>query len=422
MPSPLSAARERLELDRKSGKDIPTAKSKSDEAIFTQELSIGFRTRQKFYIMPAAFFRTATSSVVAAYAKMTIPRVNIVAMVDCSKSMTLPDELAPGNQTRYLTALGGLGQVGDWLREDFDRVALVTGNHSYDIPVDFRPLGSNPSYSANEILTVLATQTCDSWTNFGDALEISRQPIVNSSPPISGDDLKIIVAFTDGHIQNGAFNIINGVNLPADDFGGHVYHAFISNLTATGGVYRPVGASLRRSRLSGKAPWDDRRPPCDPSTSSPPVAPPNLSGCFSGGSIQIQTPVGTISRPITSSPESQAVALRELAHLDGITEAQAARNAGISVYVIGVGNPTKTTLEVPFGFGHDYNKFMYDYMRRVTLSPKLPTVTFPEVIPHASEQGAHRQQVGDFFLAHTEVAPSEALRIALADLAFKMVK
>ena len=63
-------------------------------------------------------------------------------------------------------------------------------------------------------------------------------------------------------------------------------------------------------------------------------------------------------------------------------------------------------------------------MRRVSLSPKAPTVTFPEVMPHASEQGLHRNrtQVGDFFLAHTDVEPSEALRIALADLAFKMVE
>lgn len=396
--------------------------SEPDITVTPTQVSIGFRTRQKFYIMPGAFFGTAKSSQVAGYAKMIIPRVNLVVAVDCSKSMTLQDDMAGTGQTRYLTALGGLGQVGDWLREDFDRVALVTGNHVWDVGVDFRPLGSNPSYSATEILTVLATQTCDSWTNFGDAMEMARKPIVNAAPPITGDDLKLVVAFTDGHIQHGSFNITNGNNLPADDFGNHVYHAFISNMTAVGGVYRPAGASLRRFRLTGDAPWDDRRPPCDPSTASPPVVPPDISGCFSGGSINIQTPVGTISRPISSSSESQAQAVRELAHLEAITEAQASRNAGISVYVIGVGAPAKTTLEVPFGFGPDYNKFMYDYMRRVSLSPKPPTVTFPEVISHASEQGAHRNEVGDFFLAHSDVEPSEALRIALADLAFKMVK
>jgi hypothetical protein len=386
-------------------------------------VSINLQTRQKFYIMPGAFFGTSTSSQVAGHARINIPRVNVVATVDCSRSMTLKDELASSaNQTRYLTALGGLAQVGNWLREDFDRVALVTGNQTFDVAVDFRPLGSNPSYSAVEILTVLSKQTCDSWTNFGDALETSRLPIVNASPPITDDDLKIIVVFTDGHVQHGTFDITNGVNLPTDDFGRHNYHAFISNLSVVAGVYRPAGASLRRTQLVGDPPWDDRRPPCDPSTASPPVAPPDLSGCFSGGSINIATPAGLISRPITGSPESQAIALRELAHLEPIAEAQSARNAGISVYVIGVGDPVKTTLEVPFGFGPDSRKFTYDYMRRVSLSPKAPTVTFPEVMPHASEQGLHRKQVGDFFLAHTDVEPSEALRIALADLAFKMVE
>ena len=77
---------------------------------------------------------------------------------------------------------------------------------------------------------------------------------------------------------------------------------------------------------------------------------------------------------------------------------------------------------MPFGVGQDYRKFTYDYMRRVTLSPKAPTVAFPEVMPHASEQGLHHEQMGDFFLSHTDVEPSEALRIALADLTLKMVE
>jgi hypothetical protein len=189
--------RANYEADRISASDVLDVTVSVNKA----DVQIDSRIRTKLWLAPV-FLKSGTTADLVGRTRLRIPRINAAIVLDTSHSMQSPDPNKPVF-TKIQSALASLQTISQWLRDDFDRVAIIlTSDYSQRI-ADFNPVGGFDI--GNLTLTLEALSDIDgSWTNLSAGMYDARANFESiSSPP---DDYNVTAIISDGRLTHGRAN------------------------------------------------------------------------------------------------------------------------------------------------------------------------------------------------------------------------
>jgi hypothetical protein len=433
--------RANYELDALNSAKVLTV----DVAINTADVTISSSTAVNMWLTPAVF-HSGSSVIVQGTTKLRVPRINVAIVLDSSHSMTYPDPFVP-SQSKLETALGLTVQLGKWLRDDFDRVAvMVTSDYSQRL-VDFVPTGG---FDLAAIQTGLAglIGAFGSWTNLADGLYEARTNFRSITYP--PDDFNVVGLVTDGYVSHGRANFVSlgnpGLDPNTTTFGELDYHFQIEqfacryNCGTTSAINTVANYTLRMAPLIGNPPWLAQAPSC---------ATVNLVGSNGYGPLYDTTMIpsclsslkihggdgGIIDLGFLNGLKDGADAdkFRELAYLSTIAQADAIRAEGAMIFALGVNSTVAAPLNYlasasnpsrlfsSMGALTSSGFFGETFLRRVALSPKGYSDTpFPQVqtISALLSNPFIEEFRGDYLNAHQNLSQDESLRIMLGRMPF----
>jgi hypothetical protein len=423
--------------------DVTVAVNKADVQIDSKILT-------KFWLAPVVF-NTGPTTELNGRTRVRIPRVNIAIVVDTSHSMQSEDPNKPG-MSKIQTALAAVQALSQWLRDDFDRVAIIlTSDYSQRV-ADFDPAGG---YDASNIVANLAglMGIYGSWTNLSAGLYDARTNFTSITwPP---DDYNVTAVLTDGHLTHGRANFDgNGnpnLNPNTTSFGNFDYHFQLEATLCVDGdcsvgttnpnIRVPNRYTLRMNPLTGDPPWFAQSPACqtisyvDTSDGQNRYHSIITPSCVSSAKI-MGGDGATIDLGALNGAEdgSDGDKFRELAYYSVIAQADALRYGGAHVATFGIGtsgapynhtatiaNPTRVFSTMPLSVTSTA-LFGQTFARRVALSPKgLADVQFPKVPSIAAmlANPALADTAGEYYEAHATFSADEGLRLVFGQMEFK---
>jgi hypothetical protein len=227
--------------------------------------TIDATVRAPYWFLPAAL-DVGNFADLNARTSVTVPRVNMAVIIDLSKSMTDEDDpTSPsGTQRKAETAAGGLYFIGEWLRDTFDRIALISFSDASTRIADFQ---SGGGYNRAEIQSRLfAMQDYPSgWTNMSSGFYDARTNFASISP--GPDDLNAVVVMSDGHLTHGKANFVNTTGLPSGvyHFQAETFDSLADGCGASGTdhVSVPITYTLRKDP-NNAPPWLSEVAPYEP--------------------------------------------------------------------------------------------------------------------------------------------------------------
>jgi Flp pilus assembly protein TadG len=417
-------------------------------AVNLADVQIDSTIRTKFWLAPVIFDSGPTATL-QGRTRLRIPRVNIAVVLDTSHSMQSPDPNKP-TLTKIQSALGGLQDLGNWLRDNFDRVAvIITSDYSQRV-ADFDPVGGFDS--ANLVANLGALMGIyGSWTNLSAGLYDARENFESISwPP---DDYNLTAVMSDGYLTHGRANFSGSgnpsLNPNTTSFGNFDYHFQLEAnrcFDGCGGpteIHGPIRYTLRMNPLTGNPPWFGQSPTCQSISYVDTEATYNQDryhsiitpNCLSFARI-IGGDGATIDLGALNGAEDGADGdkLRELAYYSVIAQADALRYGGAHVVSLSIGGaqpaPTShnATLANPVRVFsamapvNSTNDFGHTFFRRVAMSPKgLSDVPFPQVpsIPALLANPVLADVLGEHYEAHATYAGEESLRLLFGQMEFK---
>jgi len=420
-------------------------------AVNQADVQINSKIRTKFWLAPVVF-RTGPTLELSGRTRLRIPRVNIAIVIDTSHSMQSSDPNKP-TSTKIKTALVAVQNLSQWLRDDFDRVAVIlTSDYSQRV-ADFDPVGG---FDAGNLVTNLTglMGIYGSWTNLSAGLYDARTNFEAISwPP---DDCNVIGIFTDGYLTHGRANFDgNGnpnLNPNTTSFGQFDYHFQLESTLCVDGdcSANPTNPSvraasrytLRMNPLTGDPPWFSQSPACQSIT----YVDTNGSGqsryhsiitpnCMSFARIK-GGDGATIDLGALNGAEDGADGdkFRELAYYSVIAQADALRYGGAHIIILGIGtggapanhtatvaNTTRIFSSMPLSVTGS-SIFGQTFARRVAASPKgLADLPFPNVPTIAAilSNPALKDTAGEYYEAHATYSADESLRLIFGKMEFK---
>jgi hypothetical protein len=184
--------------------------------------------------------------------------------------MNRPDPNNPG-QTKLFTALGGLKVLTTWLRDDFDRVAIIiTSDYAHRV-FDFTPTGGYDAANIEATLLGLQANLKGGWTNLSAGLYEARINYTSINwPP---DDYNVTGIMSDGYLSHGRANFDPtgnpGLDTNTTSFGQLDYHFQLESTVCRDAcgdtalhIFSPVRYTLRMNPLVGNPPWFTQSPAC----------------------------------------------------------------------------------------------------------------------------------------------------------------
>lgn len=209
--------------------------------------------RAPFWFLPAAV-NVGKFADLSARTSITIPRVNMVVVMDNSKSMLADDPTSPsGTQPKRITAYAALGYIGDWLRETYDRIALVTFSDSSTRVADFQSGGGFNKTEINNRLIFMESYP-PSWTNMASGFYDARANFDAIAP--GPDDFNAVVVMSDGHLSHGKANFVSTTGLPSGTYHFQLesFDQLADSCPDGGSVNVPVSYTLRKDP-NNSPPW-----------------------------------------------------------------------------------------------------------------------------------------------------------------------
>ncbi len=385
-------------------------------------LSVNFDVQDQTITASASLRRTLalTNGIVAPFSsldltvnsRLQIPRVNLIVLLDRSRSMGQPDELKP-TQTKLISALGGLAELARWLREPIDRVAVIAYSDFATKLVSFQPGGG---YSIAAVSSAVGGLGVKSWSNLNDALRLGIAEF--ASIPFEANAVNILAVYSDMRVNAGLFRFATGV---APGLNNSLYYVFPSRMYSWANDstiadlevrHRVEGYTLREFPLSGPSAWLTRKPACEISTWGTVVTAgislevnsdiPDLTACINSLTLQ-GTYKGLIYPGLPVQPRYFNQQMYNLA----IDQADTLRNNRITVFNVLIGSSQSGPPQIydaPF-FTMGNDAFTGNFLNRFTLSAaSITSVNFPPlaVFPASSlVSGVMRDYKGESYQANS---------------------
>lgn len=412
------------------------------------DVQIDSKIKTRLWLSPAAFGSGSTAEI-SGKTKLRIPRVNLAIVLDVSASMDHPDPNNPG-QTKLFTALGGLKVLTTWLRDDFDRVAIIiTSDYAHRV-FDFTPTGGYDAANIEATLLGLQANLKGGWTNLSAGLYEARINYTSINwPP---DDYNVTGIMSDGYLSHGRANFDPtgnpGLDPNTTSFGQLDYHFQLESTVCrdgcgtAAGIYSPARYTLRMNPLVGNPPWFTQSPACQTITQIDvePTYGPRYDSTLSPSCLGFAKIIGGDGETIDLGALNGAKdgfdgdKFRELAYYATIAQTDALRFGGSHVLSLGIGAvrpaPTNrtatignpTTVFSSMGPVAQSGIFGETFFRRLAMSPKgMGDVAFPKVpsIPEMFANPDLAKVAGEYYEASALYSREEGLRLLFGQMEFK---
>jgi hypothetical protein len=366
---------------------------------------------------------------------LTVPRLNIAVVVDTSLTMGYNDPNYTGAPQRKLeTVKDAIRDMGEWLRPDTDRVALIEFDNDARVAVPFMndyggaPLGGFDTALLTAKVTALRA---GGWTNIQDGLRVAGNTFSAITSP-APEEMFLVALFTDGRTTHARIRVPTGGSPahPLEDnpsSGQKEYYLFVAQAkdSATAGfkTLKDDGYMLRKSPLLGAPPWESQKPACESGTPTNPI----IKTCFGALTFQVLTAdgTGTFSFPWTASDMGETI--RRVAYLTAASEADLLRTKDISVYSVGVGiTPTGYAGFIPDPFwGTSYTDFSGVFLRRLSMDfDGASDPAFPPgapLVPPLSSAGPSQYSAKYYRAMGVLQSPTDALRKAMGKVRMRVL-